>query len=273
MWGSLTIADHVHSPHQHGMHELMVYLNDQGAHCINGHRCDVMRGGMAFMPGDSSHYLIGSVETPTELAFFCFDRLYFEQKNMHHIQAIVQELEQSAVYFAKAGAVNPDETVILAKKIAYEIEHPRVFSVEKADAMMAELLIEFHRSTGTPAGTGDAGSSRIEALCRTIAESPERAISVAEACRITSLSRTAFLTAFKSHTGSTFVQFQQKARIRKAMELLGKQRQTIADAALASGFQNLGHFHKIFKRQCGMTPRQFRVTFGDRALFPELLDF
>jgi AraC-like DNA-binding protein len=49
-------------------------------------------------------------------------------------------------------------------------------------------------------------------------------------------------------------------RLRVAMELLRHSGMNVLEVALASGFEDVAHFHRLFRRRIGSTPGQYRIT-------------
>lgn len=62
-----------------------------------------------------------------------------------------------------------------------------------------------------------------------------------------------------SGSGNTPVQYIQKVRIENAAQLLMCAGETVTDAAMASGFNDITHFGRVFKKYTGQGPRQFRA--------------
>ena len=52
-------------------------------------------------------------------------------------------------------------------------------------------------------------------------------------------------------------QLQTSARLRRARQLLRSENLSIAHVALRCGFEDASHFSRVFKKDCGLTPRQF----------------
>jgi len=68
---------------------------------------------------------------------------------------------------------------------------------------------------------------------------------------------------FKNELGMTFLQYLHSVRIRKSIEiLLHDKKKAVRDVALESGFMSERHFYKVFKKIVGITPGQFRNTYG-----------
>ena len=65
---------------------------------------------------------------------------------------------------------------------------------------------------------------------------------------------------FKKETGHTVVAHLHRLRVNRARELLATTSLSLIEVAMESGFESQEHFHRLFKRQCGVTPRTYRVN-------------
>lgn len=73
---------------------------------------------------------------------------------------------------------------------------------------------------------------------------------------------TAFCRYFKKCTGKTFFTFLTEFKIGNACKLLQEENMTVARACIESGFQNLSHFNKQFKKIIGLTPSEYRKEYS-----------
>jgi AraC-like DNA-binding protein len=64
---------------------------------------------------------------------------------------------------------------------------------------------------------------------------------------------------FKRTTGDTISNYINMKRIDSARSLLRDSENKIIDIAYHVGFENYTHFHRLFKRVTGMTPREYRI--------------
>lgn len=67
-----------------------------------------------------------------------------------------------------------------------------------------------------------------------------------------------FCSFFKDSTGFTPVEYINKVRISKAVELLKSTTRGVFEISLECGFTNLANFNKMFKKYTGMTPSKVR---------------
>lgn len=86
----------------------------------------------------------------------------------------------------------------------------------------------------------------------------DRRITLAELAAIAQFSVHQLLIAFRAHFGTTPAQYVLMQRLRRARWLLLNTGQEIGEIALATGFASHSHLSAAFKRQAGISPRQFR---------------
>ena len=79
--------------------------------------------------------------------------------------------------------------------------------------------------------------------------------------------------AFKEVTGCTLVEYLTAVRLQRARYLLASTRLRVSEVASRAGFNSLPHFNRVFLRQTGMAPLQYRkaLTQGqaERPAVPE----
>lgn len=82
-------------------------------------------------------------------------------------------------------------------------------------------------------------------------------IDVNKVAKISHLTTAAFCRYFKKSTHFTFTDFLNQYRINQAKKLL-MQDKNVSDACYETGFENLSHFNKTFKKFTGENPSTFR---------------
>ncbi|MNN92645.1 HTH-type transcriptional activator RhaS [compost metagenome] len=68
----------------------------------------------------------------------------------------------------------------------------------------------------------------------------------------------------KTHLGITPMQYIYKRRLDKAKDLLTSTDDTLADIASVTGFSDVYHFSKSFKKNTGISPRAYRIGAAKR---------
>lgn len=64
----------------------------------------------------------------------------------------------------------------------------------------------------------------------------------------------------KKRTGQNYLELVQNKRLSQAAYLLTATNMNVLDIGLAAGYDNTGYFHRIFRKQYGMTPRKYRIA-------------
>ena len=90
-------------------------------------------------------------------------------------------------------------------------------------------------------------------------------VTLGEASRIAGMSISSFGRFFKQQTGSTLSEYLIMLRLTYATTQLIETERTIADICYSSGFNNMSHFNRMFKRNKGCTPKMFRDTYRRRV--------
>jgi len=72
-------------------------------------------------------------------------------------------------------------------------------------------------------------------------------------------------TSFQQHFGVTMGEFIRLRRIERAREMLVHSEEPLSAVAQSLGFSDQSHFGRIFKKQTGLTPQQFRRLFANHS--------
>lgn len=76
-------------------------------------------------------------------------------------------------------------------------------------------------------------------------------------------SRARLFTLFRTHTGLTPNDYLLRIRLKRAKEKLASSSASVQSIATACGFADNGYFARVFKRQTGFTPLDYRRHFHD----------
>ena len=85
----------------------------------------------------------------------------------------------------------------------------------------------------------------------------QQSINVNEVAKLSHLTTAAFCRYFKKSTHLTFTDFLNQYRINQSKKIL-LQNKTVTEACYQSGFENLSHFNKTFKKITGENPSAYR---------------
>ena len=93
-----------------------------------------------------------------------------------------------------------------------------------------------------------------------INENYHRDISLEEVSRSVDISSYYFSKLFKEETGENFIEYLTAIRIEKAKELLHHREISIKNISIETGYSDPNYFSRIFKKQVGITPTEYRES-------------
>ena len=85
-------------------------------------------------------------------------------------------------------------------------------------------------------------------------------LSLDEICGQIAVSKNYFCYLFKREMGMSLWNYLTVVRIRRAKELLEKTELLSYEVAFQVGYDNPSYFSRIFKRETGMTPNEYRLA-------------
>ncbi|MDO6429950.1 AraC family transcriptional regulator [Flavitalea sp. BT771] len=150
-----------------------------------------------------------------------------------------------------------------------ELEHKTGFD---SVIELMSILNELSLSTGSRCLSGEKiynadyiymDSLRMEKLIEFMNAHFSRPIRLAEAADLVNMAETAFSRFFKAKTGVNFVDFLNDIRLGHASRLLIDTKDPITNIAVSCGFTNISNFNRTFKREKGLTPKDFRAKHGN----------
>ncbi|MFD0713838.1 AraC family transcriptional regulator [Paenibacillus sp. GCM10027626] len=155
----------------------------------------------------------------------------------------------------------------LLQDIQDEFEHREAGYEYAARISLAKLLIlidrEFRKERRKPTKQPVlAEQNPIDEVKRYIYDNYSQDIPLERGAMIANMAPSYFSHVFKKETGQTFIDFMNEVRIERAMELIQRDSHTITHIGFQVGFHHLSHFIRTFKKRTGLTPTEYKKTFG-----------
>lgn len=174
-------------------------------------------------------------------------------------------IHESGVYSVGSTAVISDifRQMILAQRLAKSSIH--------INAIFMKLLSEIALRNETMLPSTLSGYSNADKIIKGIIQMeweyryPRK---ISEYAKLCGMSPGMYSVAFKKATGKTPQKFIEDVKIRNACELLTSTTLTISLVAESSGFRDPLYFSRVFSRNIGMSPTEYRNrrTRGEDAL-------
>jgi AraC-like DNA-binding protein len=101
-----------------------------------------------------------------------------------------------------------------------------------------------------------------------IASNYSEKLELSTAAKLCDLSRFQFSRTFKKEQGLTYRDFVIQTRIQRAAELMKRPTLSVTEAAFMAGFNDLSYFSRVFRRQVGVSPSQYRRRESEPTQLP-----
>ena len=131
-------------------------------------------------------------------------------------------------------------------------------TIDELDEYVKEFIKECFSHIST-----FADNSNIKKIVRYIESNFQKSnMSISEISQHTFLSPSYMCTAFKKEMGCTINQYITEFRIKKAKDFLGNRNNRISDVAKYCGYDDSNYFTRLFKKNIGLSPSDFRERIG-----------
>ncbi|MEF2247868.1 AraC family transcriptional regulator [Paenibacillus sp. IITD108] len=253
--------------HAHSGYEFYMCLAGQGKLLTERGVHELTAGVLTIIAPDALHMPRSAPEEPFHRFILSIDKTYLEglggEKQLNEEYEIDYWLpteEEASLCWqlnARQILVVQDIFVQLEREL---IERKKCFSLA-VRSLILQLFVNLGRYQGIqPALSSSSGERKqiVEGIMDWVAERYAEPLRIEELCSRYHLSRSYLHRIFKQETGLTIMDYLISYRINKAKILLKNDSMSITEIAHCSGFQDLSHFSRIFKRQNGITPRAYR---------------
>lgn len=109
---------------------------------------------------------------------------------------------------------------------------------------------------------GAVGDPKIAGAVRFMRQQAAGGANVGDVLRAVPMARTALERRFKAALGTPPHEHLRKLRIERVKDLLARTSLPVGEIATATGFEHPEYLSAMFRRECGVTPREFRARFG-----------
>lgn len=172
-------------------------------------------------------------------------------RNVKNYTIILNTLLRKA---AEAGTVHPLHIDSLSSRFAHQIEaltsEEDAFSLQKEMAHKYCLLVKNHSMKGY--------SLLIRKALTHIDSDLTADLSLKSLAELLGVNSSYLSTLFRKETGSTLTEYVNRKRVEHAIFLLNSTNLQIQEIATACGISDVNYFTKIFKKQVGNTPKEYR---------------
>ena len=127
-----------------------------------------------------------------------------------------------------------------------------IFDILSNDDEARPLAGENYQITANQAET-----DRMKRILEFTVENFQKEISIDQVAEVAHLTTSAFCRYFKQRTRKSYIDYLNEFRISHARKLLIDSSAGVGQIGFECGFNNLSNFHRLFKRQTGLSPMQY----------------
>jgi len=262
--------------HVHDYIQIVYVLRGVCHHQLRGKLLKAGRGDLFIIAHQTEHSLCAIEGTEFEVAVVDFMPSLVQEYMRPYLDTLHPLLEQlnidrplSADYqpWIHLGKEKQAFVELILQDMYEEYEQREVGYRQSILLNLARLLILIDRHSRkmkwkSAHRTSETGHSPIESVKRYIYDNYSGDIPLEQAAFVANMAPAYFSHQFKKETGQNFVDFVNEVRIEKAMELIRRDTHTITSIGFQVGFRHLSHFIRTFKKRCGITPTEYKKTFG-----------
>ena len=242
--------------HQHKEMELIHMTEGSVNFFVNGEAFALQEGDTLFIPPYALHRVSVLPDTATCYQCICFDL------NLLYDESIRTGLEKGTLTIAPLCQLHSPDTGCFAEHISAAFYACRDKTAGWEFAVVGNLSLLFaelaNRGCLIPSTVLDTNKDFCMQVMEYITQNYSEVITSRSVADYLYMNNSYFCRLFHKNFGTNFSLYLQTYRIEKAKSLLKYTQMPVSAVASAVGFSDFSYFSKIFKRDCGLSPSEYR---------------
>lgn len=267
---NISEKSHLLDYHEHDFLELAYVLEGSAEHYINDASFIISKGDYFIVDYGVKHKYQKLNDNGTLKIMNCLFspqlidetlkhcRRFEEVANHYLINFNMHNLETNPTKFLYQDT--DGQILRVLKRMLTEYENKDMGYQEILRGQLIELLIRTMRKIRLP-DSESVDNSIVQHVIKHVQKHYAEKLSLEEITKKYnfSLSHTSYM--FKKATGFSFQEYVQTVRIKESCRLLVNTSKLISEIAYSVGYADTKFFNELFKRQLGLTPRQYRKIY------------
>lgn len=233
-------------PRSHPEYVLAYALSGKAWYSCNGAQVEVGAGDLLLFPKALRRVGRSDPEDPW--------RFYSVGFQLHFFDKASERAFHRLPYRAPTDATNS------VMRLLHELEHAWIAkppgSAFQIRGLLSQLLGLFIYHSSCPKQAVPHADT-MQAIVEQLQGDFTRRYSVQELARMAELSPSRFNVLFKSYTGDSAIQYQNRLRLERAKDLLLSGACNVTEAAQELGFSDVYYFSRLFKKVVGVPPSHY----------------
>jgi len=215
----------------------------------------VKPGNLLFWNGREPHRSVDSSKSELSQIVLTFDPELLKKTGIYtHLYPLLFESEQPLTL---TNSLFTRQIAPLLRNITEESSHPSLLAEELKLSILSVILLRVYRyfkEGNAVLPLQENQDNRIEEVLAHLSVHSGTDLNPQMYADSLDISIRRFSTLFKNYTNMTFVNYLNGLRLEKSLELLQSKKCQVANAAFQSGFANLSHFTRLFRRKYHISP-------------------
>lgn len=259
--------------HTHNCLEMIYIVSGSSRHTINGNiRLTLETGDLLFLQQGTSHSTAAAGYDDIAVHFlvmpeflrFPYDMLIEDTVLRRFLNATIQGVPGDEAYLHFHLKDMLEAQNLLENMICILLGQKRN-SQRILRLTMAALLLELtNRTYNITRGTPSAYEQSLVLDALSYIENHYRTASLEDFCRQVGQPSYYISRLMKKYSPYTFNRYVQKRRMVQAIYLLTETSMPIEDIIVQVGYENSSHFHRLFKKEFGQSPKAYRTSYLEK---------
>lgn len=260
----MPFVDWSREPHSHNFHELMLVIGGVGIHHLGDQHETISMGDLFVIPPGHMHGYDVAENSGIQVLNVLFDlkRLKIDPRDLSTLPGFnaLFSMAPESHYEPHLKLTAKDLAIVNSIVEEIEMEQEEMASGYEffCGTKFRELIVFLSRRyshVSTPAGKNFLKLGELVSYMELHLGEDLRFEKLAEAAH---MSPTSLREAFGDAFGCSPMAYLQKLRVNKAMLLLADLTKSISDVAFDVGFNDSGYFSRVFRKETGESPKEFR---------------
>ncbi|MFN3587809.1 MAG: helix-turn-helix domain-containing protein [Spirosomataceae bacterium] len=246
--------------HQHPEYEIIFIKKGSGSIRVGDFQGRYEEGQLLFLGPNLPHTGLGygvigeHEEIIIQLREDFLGKTIWDAPEMQQIHRLFERSKRGIVF----NGSKKEKVGELLEKMLEKEPFQRLLILLDVLQKMAEIQeFELMNASSTLADVTHLDEQRMLAIYKFVEENYKKTIAMKDIAEVANLTIPSFCRYFKKKTRQTFIDFLNEYRVNQACKSLQTSK-GVTEICFDSGFNNVSHFNKTFKKVTGKSPKEYR---------------